>query len=86
MVAAMNTTHCYAHSLLLVSVVFCRPYLYSSYLLAAACFPYIIVKIILFRYSKDAVAASAIFIITGLFCWAHVFAARWAVSHGTSCL
>ena len=58
----------------------CRPYLYSSYLLVAACFPYVIVKMILFRYSQDAVPAAAIFIITGLFCWVHVFAARWVES------
>ncbi|KAJ9523573.1 hypothetical protein QJQ45_007254 [Haematococcus lacustris] len=52
-----------------------RPYLYASYLLAASCFPYLLVKMILFRYSTDAVPAATIFIITGLLCWLHVFAA-----------
>ncbi|KAJ9523876.1 hypothetical protein QJQ45_020064 [Haematococcus lacustris] len=56
-----------------------RPYLYASYLLAASCFPYLLVKMILFRYSTDAVPAATIFIITGLLCWLHVFAARRTV-------
>ena len=57
-----------------------RTYLYTSYLLAAACFPYIIVKTILYHYGPDAIPAAAIFIITGLFCWIHVFAARHTVA------
>ncbi len=27
-----------------------RPYLYASYLLAALCFPYLVVKMVLFRW------------------------------------
>ena len=53
-----------------------RMYLFASYLLAALCFPYIIVKTIFYHYSQDAIPASAILIITGVFCWVHVFAAR----------
>ncbi|GAX85063.1 hypothetical protein CEUSTIGMA_g12483.t1 [Chlamydomonas eustigma] len=56
-----------------------RAYLYTSYLLAASCFPYITVKTILYHYENDAIPAAAIFIITGLFCWLHVFAARRTV-------
>mmetsp|Transcript_18106 Transcript_18106/g.38963 ORF Transcript_18106/g.38963 Transcript_18106/m.38963 type:complete len:770 (+) Transcript_18106:366-2675(+) len=56
-----------------------RPYLYASYLLAAACFPYVIVKTILYRYGQDAVSAAAIFVLAGAFSWFHVFAARRTV-------
>jgi len=56
-----------------------RPYLYTSYLLAALCFPAIVVKTILFRYSQDGVSAACLFGLAGLFCWLHVFAARRSV-------
>lgn len=56
-----------------------RPYLYSSYALAAVCFPYVLVKALLYRYgtNTDAIAAAAIFGIVGAFAWFHVLAARW---------
>ena len=54
-----------------------RPYLYASYLLAASCFPYVIVKTFLYNYQVDGVAAAAMFVLTGAFSWIHVFAARW---------
>lgn len=62
-----------------------RPYLYASYLLAALCFPAIVVKTILFRYSRCKAATACLFGLVGLFSWLHVFAARCAcVRHGAS--
>jgi hypothetical protein len=56
---------------------FCRrPYLYASYLMAATCVPYIVVKTILFRYGQDGVAAASILVISGLCSVFHVLAAR----------
>ncbi len=50
--------------------------MYTSYLLALLCFPYIVVKTIMFRYGADGVASAAILALTGLCSWVHVFAAR----------
>lgn len=50
--------------------------MYTAYFLAAACFPYIFVKTILYGYSQDAVPAAALFAITSTFCWLHVLAGR----------
>ncbi len=35
-----------------------RTYLYMSYLLAVLCFPYIMVKMVLYHYGPDAIPAS----------------------------
>ncbi|MEW5319945.1 MAG: hypothetical protein WDW38_011055 [Sanguina aurantia] len=56
-----------------------RPYMYMAYFLAAACFPYIFVKTILYKYTQDAVPAAALFAITSTFCWLHVLAGRRTV-------
>lgn len=53
-----------------------RPYLYVSYLLAALCLPYIVVKTIMFRYGPDGVAAAFLLSIAGLCSIGHVLAAR----------
>jgi hypothetical protein len=54
-----------------------RPYLFAAYALAALCFPALLVKTVLFRYTADAVPAAVLFVLTTSFCWLHVFAARW---------
>ncbi|KAG2448528.1 hypothetical protein HYH02_006419 [Chlamydomonas schloesseri] len=56
-----------------------RPYLYVSYLLAALCLPYIVVKTIMFRYGPDGVAAAFLLSIAGLCSIGHVLAARRTV-------
>ncbi|GLC59570.1 hypothetical protein PLESTB_001501500 [Pleodorina starrii] len=56
-----------------------RPYLYGSYLLAAACVPYLVVKTILFRYGPDGIAAASILVISGLCSVAHILAAKRTV-------
>eukprot|EP00798_Chlamydomonas_sp_ICE-L_P000009 gene9-12818_t len=53
-----------------------RPYLYCSYLLAASCFPYIVVKTTLYHYDHKAASAAIMLALTGAFCWFHVFASR----------
>ncbi|PNH07831.1 hypothetical protein TSOC_005683, partial [Tetrabaena socialis] len=56
-----------------------RPYLYCAYLLSAACFPYTIVKTILFRYGSDGVAAAFILGLCGVCSLLHILAARRTV-------
>lgn len=54
-----------------------RHYLAASGLLAVLCFPFIVVKMILFRYSgHDGAACAFIFALAGAFSWLHVLAAR----------
>ncbi|KXZ55263.1 hypothetical protein GPECTOR_3g400 [Gonium pectorale] len=56
-----------------------KPYLYATYLLAGGCLPYLLVKMILFRYGSDGVAAAAIMGIAATCSLCHVLAARSTV-------
>eukprot|EP00955_Chlamydomonas_euryale_P069076 360328-Chlamydomonas_euryale.AAC.1 len=56
-----------------------RSYLLTSYLLGVLYFPYLTIKMLVFRYDSDALAVACIMAITSAFSWFYVFAARRTV-------